>query len=169
MSLLPTLFAQKTWANNELYNLLATITAPEHGEALHAAIRMLNHIYVVDRIFRAHLLGQEHGYTDSNTVETPELGELQFAVAETDAWYEQYSSSVTPEQLKTSIAFKFTDGDSGRMNREEMLAHIITHGAYHRGNVGQILKSISVAAPRDLLTKFLHVREPERRANDLEK
>jgi hypothetical protein len=29
--------------------------------------------------------------------------------------------------------------------------------------VGQILKSISVAPPRDLLTKFLHMTEPERR------
>lgn len=164
MSLLPTLFAQKTWANNELYHQLATVTASEHASQLHAAIRMLNHIYVVDRIFRAHLLGEPHGYTATNTDETPELGELQFAVAETDAWYEQYSASITAEQLKTSIAFKFTDGDAGRMTREEMLAHIITHGAYHRGNVGQILKSIYVAAPRDLLTKFLHVSEPERRA-----
>jgi uncharacterized damage-inducible protein DinB len=164
MSILPTLFAQKAWANNELYNQLATVTAPEHASAVHTAIRTLNHIYVVDRIFQAHLLGASHGFTATNTDETPELGELQFAVAETDAWYEQYSKSITPEQLKTSINFKFTDGDAGRMTREEMLAHIITHGAYHRGNVGQILKSISVAPPRDLLTKFLHVREPIRRA-----
>ena len=164
MSLLTTLFAQKTWANNELFNQLATVTAPEHANALHSAIRMLNHIYVVDRIFRAHLLGEPHGYTATNTDATPELGELQFAVAETDAWYEQYAAKLTNEQLKESITFQFTDGDAGRMTREEMLAHIITHGAYHRGNVGQILKSISVAPPRDLLTKFLHGREPGRRA-----
>ena len=164
MSILPTLLAQKTWANNELFNQLATVTAPEHASALHGAIRMLNHIYVVDRIFRAHLLGEPHGYTATNTDATPELGELQFAVAETDAWYEQYAAKITNEQLKESITFQFTDGDAGRMTREEMLAHIITHGAYHRGNVGQILKSIEVAAPRDLLTKFLHVREPGRRA-----
>ena len=50
------------------------------------------------------------------------------------------------------------------MTREEMLTHVITHGAYHRGNVGQIMKSIAVAPPRDLYTKFLHLREPSRRA-----
>jgi uncharacterized damage-inducible protein DinB len=49
------------------------------------------------------------------------------------------------------------------MTREEMLLHVITHGAYHRGNVGQVLKSISVVPPRDLYTKFLHVTEPSRR------
>ncbi len=164
MSLLPTLFAQKTWANNELFTQLATVTAPEHASAMHGAIRTLNHIDVVDRIFRAHLLGELHGYTATNTDATPSLGELHFAAAETDAWYEQYSTAITAEQLKESITFRFTDGDAGRMTREEMLAHVITHGAYHRGNVGQILKSIEVAAPRDLLTKFLHVREPGRRA-----
>ncbi len=31
---------------------------------------------------------------------------------------------------------------------------MITHGAYHRGNIGQVLKSISVAPPRDLLAMF---------------
>jgi uncharacterized damage-inducible protein DinB len=164
MNILNTLYAQKTWANNELFNQLATVTAPEHADALHSAIRTLNHIYVVDRIFRAHLLDEPHGYSATNTDATPTLGELHFAAAETDAWYEQYCAAITAEQLKEDIAFRFTDGDAGRMTREEMLAHIITHGAYHRGNVGQILKSISVAAPRDLFTKFLHVREPERRA-----
>ena len=163
MSILPNLFSQKTWANNELFNQLATVKTPEHASALHNAIRTLNHIYVVDRIFRAHLLGERHGYTATNTDATPALGELHFVAAETDAWYEQYSAAITAEQLKENITFCFTDGDAGRMTREEMLAHIITHGAYHRGNVGQILKSISVTPPRDLLTKFLHVREPGRR------
>jgi uncharacterized damage-inducible protein DinB len=62
------------------------------------------------------------------------------------------------------LAFQFTDGDAGLMTREEMLLHIITHGAYHRGNVGQVLKSISVAPPRDLYTKFLHLSDPSRRS-----
>ena len=49
------------------------------------------------------------------------------------------------------------------MSREEILMHVITHGAYHRGNVGQVLKNISVTPPRDILTKFLHTSEPGRR------
>jgi uncharacterized damage-inducible protein DinB len=163
MSLRTTLFAQKTWANNELFNQLATVTAPEHASALHSAIRMLNHIYVVDRIFQAHLLGEQHGYSATNTEATPKLDELQFSVAETDAWYETYARTASDSQLEEIIAFRFTDGDSGRMTREEILLHVITHGSYHRGNVGQMLKFVSVAPPRDLYTKFLHVSEPARR------
>lgn len=160
---LQSLFAQKSWANNELFNALAAIPSEVHADAVHSAVRTLNHIYVVDRIFQAHLLGQAHGYKATNTEATPDLGELQFAVAETDAWFESYTDAVTEAQLSEGISFRFTDGDAGTMTREEMLFHIITHGAYHRGNVGQIMKSISIAPPRDLYTKFLHVREPDRR------
>ena len=163
MNLLESLFAQKSWANNELFNRLATVDGEEHAQALHTAVRTLNHIHVVDRIFRAHLSGEPHAYTATNTDATPALAELEFSVAETDAWFQKYAREIAQVALSERIGFRFTDGDSGTMTREEMLLHVITHGAYHRGNVGQVLKSISVAPPRDLYTRFLHVREPERR------
>lgn len=163
MKTLRSLFSQKSWANNELFNALATVPVDRHGDSVHTAIRTLNHIYVVDRIFRAHLLGESHGYRATNTDDTPALDELQFAVAETDAWFEQYVAAVSAVKLEEPVSFTFTDGDAGTMTREEMLLHVLTHGAYHRGNVGQIMKSISFAPPRDLYTKFLHVSEPGRR------
>jgi len=147
MNYLQTFFAQKSWANHELFNALAAIPDDANAEAITTAIRTLNHIHVVDEIFRAHLCCQQHRYTST----------------ETDAWYLQYVKQLPANELGQSIRFRFTDGDAGEMTKEEMLLHVITHGAYHRGNVGQILKSISVAPPRDLLTKFLHVTEPDRR------
>ena len=160
---LQSLFAQKSWSNNELFNALAAVPAQQHADAIHTATRTLNHIYVVDRIFRAHLLGEAHGFTATNTETTPQLDELQFAVAETDAWFEHYTRATSDAALSKSIKFQFTDDDTGTMTKAEMLLHVVTHGSYHRGNVGQILKSISVAPPRDLYTKFLHQREPARR------
>lgn len=160
VSMLQSLFGQKAWANNELFDVLATVTAEAE---LHTAIRTLNHIYVVDRIFRAHLLGEPHGYETTNTKATPTLAELRAAVAETDAWYQRYVAGLSDAALAEQLRFRFTDGDAGTMSREEILMHVITHGGYHRGNVGQVLKNISVAPPRDLLTKFLHVAEPQRR------
>jgi uncharacterized damage-inducible protein DinB len=158
-----TLFGHKAWANAELFALLKTLPG-EHADQLQICIRTLNHIYVVDRLFRARLAGEPAPFEATNTKETPALGQLHEDVAATDAWYQAYVSSLAAEKASEVLDFTFADGDAGRMSREEMLLHVITHGAYHRGNVGQVLKSISIAPPRDLYTKFLHQNEPARRA-----
>ena len=44
------------------------------------------------------------------------------------------------------------------MTRDEMLWHVITHGAPQRGGVGQLLKGIALTGPRDLLVRFLCAR-----------
>lgn len=157
------LFEYKAWANRDLFAVLQDLDASRHADLLHSALRTLNHIYVVDRIFRAHLLGQAHGYSATNTPETPTLDALQRDVADTDAWYLEYVARLSAPQADEPLQFCFTDGDTGTMSRAEMLLHVHTHGAYHRGNVGQMLKGAGLAPPRDLLTKFWHQSEPQRR------
>jgi uncharacterized damage-inducible protein DinB len=157
------LFGQKACTNAELLAVLAKLP-PEHADAQHTAMRTLNHILVVDKLFQARLAGQPEPFAATNTPATPTLAQLQADVAATDAWYVDYAGRATPALLAEVIDFRFTDGDTGRMSREEILLHVITHGAYHRGNVGQVLKGISVPPPRDLYTKFLHLTEPARRS-----
>ena len=156
------LFGYKAWANAELFARLGELPQG-HADALHTCIRTLNHIYVVDRIFRAHLGGEPRPFDATNTKATPPLGQLQSEVAATDAWYTSYVARLAPAALSEVLDFTFTDGDKGRMSREEVLLHVITHGAYHRGNVGLVLMSLSVAPPRDLYTRYLHQIEPSRR------
>jgi uncharacterized damage-inducible protein DinB len=162
-SLLISLFQYKAWANQELFTELRRLDPATQQAELHAALRVLNHIYVVDRIFVANLQGQAHGYSATNTAETPTLDQLQQAVQATDVWYLDYVAGLSAEQLSERIVFSFTDGDAGRMSREEMLAHIVTHGGYHRGAVGRIMAQLEIAPPRDIYTKFLHQAEPKRR------
>ena len=162
-TLLHSLFKYKAWANEELFAELEKLDPAVHESERHAAIRLLNHIYVVDRIFAAHLSSQAHGYTATNTTETPALAELRAAVAESDRWYVAYVGALPAELLPESLAFTFTDGANGRMSREEMLAHVATHGGYHRGAVGRILAQVSVRPPRDIFTVYLHKSETARR------
>ncbi len=160
---LKSLFGYKAWANSELFALLATLP-DRHGEQLHTCIRTLNHIYVVDRLFRARLSDEPSPFDATNTMDTPSLEQLRRDVAATDAWYQSYVAGISDAELASVLEFTFTDGDAGRMSKEEILLHVLTHGGYHRGNVGQVLKSISIAPPRDLYTKFLHLNEPARRS-----
>ncbi|MGM9481696.1 DinB family protein [Roseateles sp. NT4] len=162
-ALLTTLFEQKASINRELFAEMAKVDAQLHPERRHLAIRILNHIHVVDQIFAGHLRGEPHGFTGTNTEATPTLDVLRTAVERVDAGYVDLVRSLKPEQLAEVLDFRFTDGDAGRMSRAEMLAHVITHGAYHRGGVGMLMRQADVPPPRDLLTRYLHTHEPERR------
>ena len=162
-TLLQSLFRHKAWANEELYAKLAKVDTTGHAAERHAAIRVLNHVYVVDRIFAAHLTGAAHGYTATNTTETPTLDVLCDAVAASDRWFVDYVGELAPQALTEEIAFTFTDGTAARMSREEMLAHVTTHGSYHRGAVGRILAQVDGPPLADLYTAYLHRSEPQRR------
>jgi len=162
-TLLHPLFRHKAWANEELFAELEKLDPATHEAERHAAIRLLNHIYVVDRIFAGHLQGAPHGYTATNTPETPTLAALRDAVLASDRWYLDHVGAVSTQQLAEELSFTFTDGAAGRMSREEMLGHVITHGSYHRGAVGRIMSQVSVPPPRDTLTVYLHRSEPQRR------
>ena len=163
MSLLQALFRQKAAINQEFFDVVGQLDAVAHAIERHAIIRLLNHIHVVDRIFAGHLRNEPHGYAATNTPDTPELGALREAVRASDQGYLELVAALTPPQLAQAVDFTFTDGLRGRMTREEMLGHVLTHGSYHRGEVGQMLKRIAAAPPRDLFTAYLHRAEPQRR------
>jgi uncharacterized damage-inducible protein DinB len=162
---LASLFKYKAWANEELFAAVKTINDETHATEQHTCIRLLNHIYTVDRIFVGNLQRQAHGFTATNTADTPTLDGLLAAVRTTDQWYVDYSSRLAANELNEAIEFTFTDGTPARMTREEMLLHVSLHGGYHRGAVGRILAQLGIAPPRDLLTGFLHQSEPERRSH----
>jgi uncharacterized damage-inducible protein DinB len=163
-TLLTSLYEQKAAIDREF--LAALAGAPLSEDNRHLALRTLNHIHTVDRIFAAHLRGEPHGFPATNTADTPTLAELRASVEQVDAWYVDYVRGLTPEQLEERLSFRFTDGDAGRMSREEILAHVIHHGSHHRGNVGMLLKQVQVAPPRDLFTRHLHQHQPERRSSE---
>jgi uncharacterized damage-inducible protein DinB len=162
-SALCSLFAYKAWANEELFGALAKVDSKKYPDEVHAAMRILNHIYVTDCIFKAHLSGGAHGYKSANTKETPSVQALAAAVKDVDAWLLAYVTNLPSSSLREQVRFMFTDGDAGQMSREEILLHVITHGGYHRGAAGQVMRAASVAPPRDLYTRFLHSAEPSRR------
>lgn len=164
-STLLSLFRYKAWADGELLDALATLDAAQYGEAHHTTLRIFNHIHVVDAIFKANLLGESHGFSATNTPETPTLAMLRSAIGKLDAWYLDYLADLSQADGEAVLSFNFVDGDRGQMSRAEMLLHLVTHGGYHRGAIGRILVQCGVTPPRDTLTTFLHHSEPGRRGD----
>jgi uncharacterized damage-inducible protein DinB len=162
-TLVTSLFKYKAWANAEILERMKSFEQEAQATERHSAIRILNHTYVVDRIFAANLQRLKHEYTATNTTDTPTLEQLESAIETSDAWYVDYVSKLNPENLSESIDFAFTDGALGRMSREEILTHVVLHGGYHRGAIGRIMAQLSIAPGRDVFTGFLHLSEPTTR------
>jgi len=147
------------WANKLIFD---AVTALPEGEATRARVslfknmvHMLNHGYVIDRIFQAHLEGRPHGYTARNTPDHPPLGELWRAQQEIDAWYIAWSDVLTPAAIDEKVNFTYVGGGEGSLSRGEILLHIINHTTYHRGFVGEMIYGLKIRAPTTDLTVYL--------------
>jgi uncharacterized damage-inducible protein DinB/putative sterol carrier protein len=161
VSTLERLFKYKAHSNKEI--LAAMRLFDDASPAKEIAIRVLSHTYVVDRIFAANMTGAEHGYTSANTGNAPTLEELSEAIKTSDRWYIDYVSGLDKAQLAERIDFTFTEGEPGRMSREEMLLHVAFHGAGHRGQVGLMMMQNSITPPADRFTSYLHKAEASER------
>jgi uncharacterized damage-inducible protein DinB len=155
------LFRYKAWANGELLTALARLGGESPITGL--AIKALSHTYLVDRIFAAHLRQKAHAYTSANSSEMPTLEDLSADIRTSDREYIEYVSALDRDQLAETIDFAFTDGAPGRMSREEMLMHVITHGIGHRGQVSALMLFNSVPPAKDGFTTYLHEAEASTR------
>jgi uncharacterized damage-inducible protein DinB len=149
----------KAWANEITFG--AVMALPE-GEALRPRptrfgnmVHTLNHVYVVDDIFRAHLEGRPHGYASRNTEHPPSIPDLWQAVQAMDLWYVSCADQLDDQALGETVHFEFVGGGRGAMTREQILLHVVNHGTYHRGFVGDMLYQVPAPSPANDLPVFL--------------
>ena len=162
-TLLTTLLRHKAWADDGLVAGLAAIGDDAAADELDTALRLLHQAHIVDRIFAAHLQGVGHGYRATEADETPPRQALFDAIRQTDRWLVDHAAHLDEREADEPIPFIFTDGTAGTLSRAEMLAHLVAHGGYHRGEIGRILTRLTGSSPRDTLTGYLHEAEPARR------
>jgi uncharacterized damage-inducible protein DinB len=147
------------WANKLIFAAVAGL--PE-GEAIRERktlfrnmVHTLNHNYVIDRIWQAHLEGREHGFTARNTKDHPPLAELWRMQQEVDRWYLEFFAKSSPEDLEHEIDFMLIGGNKGRMSRADMLLHVVNHTTYHRGFVADLFYQVPAKPPATDLPVFL--------------
>jgi uncharacterized damage-inducible protein DinB len=153
----------KQWADQRTLDAVRTID-PDRFPSETAFVRQqLNHMVIVEEVFRARLLGLREPHSASNTDVLPDFAELCHRLANSNAWFAQYVANLDPEQRSEPVSFLFVDGQRGSMTRQEILFHIINHGAYHRGAIGHALDLAHTPRPADTYTVFIHSAQPRRR------
>lgn len=161
-AIIKTLLEYKAWANQLTFTALLKLPEDElykkRQTNFGTMMSTITHVFVVDDIFRHHLLGLQHDYLCRNTDEIISLSTLWDRQQKMDAWYEKYSDSLTPEILEKPIKFIFVGGGEGIMTPEEILLHVVNHGTYHRGFISDMMYQIPVCPVANDLSVFLNSR-----------
>jgi uncharacterized damage-inducible protein DinB len=149
------------WANRLIFDAVAALP-PGEAEKPRATlfknmVHTLNHNYVIDQIFQAHLEGRPHGYAARNTADHPPLAELWRAQQEVDAWYVRWAEEIAEAALDERVRFEFVGGGDGAMTRGQILLHLVNHTSYHRGFVADMFFQLPVPVrpPTTDLTVYL--------------
>jgi uncharacterized damage-inducible protein DinB len=147
------------WANEVFFKAVSALPPGEPTKPRQTLfkniVHTLNHNYVIDCIFRAHLEGREHGYNARNTVEPPALDVLWDAQREIDSWYVEWSDRMSESELDEKISFTYVGGGDGVMTRDQILMHLVNHTSYHRGFAADLFYQIPAKPPTTDLTVFL--------------
>lgn len=150
------------WANRLIFDAVAALppgeAMKERKSLFRNMVHTLNHNYVIDRIWQAHLEGREHGYAARNTPDHPPLPELWRAQQEIDRWYIDWSGSLSDAALDEKVEFTLIGGNRGVMTRGEILLHVVNHTSYHRGFVADLFYQVPARPPTTVLPVFLRER-----------
>lgn len=156
---LETLTRYKAWADARLYTTLADLAAGQLAAPTPifagSILRTLNHVYLMDVVWKSHLLGIPHHLTTRNPEVAPPLAELRDAQRDIDAWYVDYAAAMTPDACNEVVPFTFIGGGEGSMRCEDIVLHVVTHTTYHRGHITAMLNQIGVQPQATDLPVFL--------------
>ena len=158
---LETLARYKAWADERLHAMLADVSETDLATPslifAGSILRTLNHVYLMDVVWKSHLLGVPHGLTTRNPEAAPPFSELRDAQREIDAWYVDYATTMTPAACDDVVYFTFIGGGESSMRREDILLHVVNHTTYHRGHVTAMLNQMGVQPQATDLPVFLRV------------
>ena len=149
----------KAWADKVMFDSVAALppgeAEKERKTLFKSIIGTLNHIYVVDLIWQAHLERREHGFKARNILLHADLPALRAAQQKMNDWFIDWAAAQSEASLDEELPFTFVNGTQASMRRGEMFLHLVTHGSYHRGWAAEMFFEAGARPPQPDLSVFL--------------
>jgi uncharacterized damage-inducible protein DinB len=162
----------KSWADERTFDSVAALPPEEltreRPTLFKTIIGTMNHSYLVDLIWQAHLQGRSHGFTARNLVLHEELAQLRQAQQRFNDWLKGWGAAQSETALHETVHFKFVSGEDGALTRGAILLHIVNHATYHRGWVSDLFFQVPGKPPTTDLCVFLGITAAMARAGGLE-
>ena len=149
----------KAWADRLTFDAVAALAPAEvvreRPTLFKSILGTLNHSYIVDLIWQAHLEGRAHGFTARNSIVHADLGVLWREQQKLNDWLLAWSDAQSDAGLSASVQFRFVSGKAAMMTRGEIMMHVVNHATYHRGWVSDLFYQVPAKPPTTDLCVFL--------------
>jgi len=132
------MFAYDDWANREEVPR-ARRSAP--------ALRLLNHIIGAQWLWLARLRGEK-----AKMAVWPEL-DADAAASELDALRDAWREVLERASRSSTIEYRNSKGEPWASSVDDILTHVIMHGAYHRGQIATVVRQ---GGETPAYTDFIH-------------
>lgn len=160
-SILTHTFNYKKWADQRTLKAIAQIDRSRFADAYAFVLQQINHMVIVEELFKSRLTGESAPHKSTNTEKVPDYEELKDRLIASGDWYIHFITGHLDSEK--TVSFIFADGKRGSMTVAEILFHVVNHGSYHRGNIAHALDLAAVPHPVDGYGLYIHEKEPDRR------
>jgi uncharacterized damage-inducible protein DinB len=139
------LFAYDAWANQEV---LAGLRAMAHPPA--RALKFIAHILASEWLWLERLEQKEQTLPVWPEFTVEQCGNL---ATDLSRLWKSYLKASSEADLAKSVGYQNSKGESWKSRKDDILMHVVTHSAYHRGQIAADMRSAGLAPA---YTDFIH-------------
>jgi len=146
------LYRYNDWANQRILAVAAELSKEQlfhdHGNSWGSIFGVLFHILNAEWIWLRRWQG-ESPTSFSGVEQFPTFDLLKARWTEIETEMRAFVGVQTTESLQEEIEYTTTKGEVFRLRLWQMMAHVVNHGAHHRGELAAMFATLGVPHPED--------------------
>jgi uncharacterized damage-inducible protein DinB len=146
------------WARDRVFVAVEALDPEQYarpmGNSFPSIRDTLNHVYLAEGIWHSRWNGISP--TSFPSDEIPDLATLRSRWSDTEGKVRDYLVAAGDSGLNRVIRYKLMSGKEGASPLWQMVAHVVNHATYHRGQVTTMLRQLGAAPAQstDMITYF---------------
>lgn len=151
------------WANGHIYECCVRLSDKDYRRdrkaffgSIHAT---LNHLLVVDKLWRARIEGGTTGITSLSQILHEDFESLRAARVEEDAALIRALDGIEAANVSKPLVYKFVDGTPAETPLDVVLVTLFNHQTHHRGQVHVMLTQAGITPPALDVINFYEARQ----------
>ncbi|WAC15231.1 DinB family protein [Dyadobacter pollutisoli] len=133
------LFRFNSWANAALGNFLIDNNIEDYD-----CIRLMSHLQLAQSNWYKRIVGQQE---DEPVWQVLELRPLTVELDNNGELWLKYVQTLDPDEFNNWVAYNNLAGQPQENTTQDLLAHVVNHATYHRGQVARRIRELGFTPP----------------------